>query len=154
MIISLGLVLYVTKNLNAIIIVVGNKLCYSSGRINAHSSCVSSSSVNNYYSGRNNKYDSESKPKNKKGIFTPSSEHKENQSIMANCNLIKKGKNFIPTPSKNLSQSGMKKINGIGISSPYMMLKQNFAEKFTSLEIDDSIRNLGNVFARTEANGI
>jgi serine/threonine protein kinase len=46
----------------------------------------------------------------------------------------------------------MKKVNGIGIRSPYMMLNQNLAEKFTSLEIDDSIRNLGNVFARTKAN--
>ena len=129
-----------------------NKLCCRNGRINAHSSCVSSSSVNNYYSGRNNKYNSASKQKNRKGIFTRSSEQKENQSVMANCNLIKKGRNFIPTPSKNLSQSGMKKVNGIGISSPYMMLKQNLGEKFTSLEIDDSIRNLGNLFARTEAN--
>ena len=129
-----------------------SKLSCSSGRINAHSSCVSSSSVSNCYSGRNNKYDSASKQKNRKGIFTPSSEQKENQSVIANCNLIKRGRNFIPTPSKNLSKSGMKKVHGIGIRSPYMMLKQNLAEKFTSLEIDDSIRNLGNVFARTEAN--
>ena len=131
--------------------------CCSSGRVNVHvhASCISSSAISNNNNNNNNnsgkiiRCDSASRSKNRKGMYTPSSEQKENQSFFANCNF-KKGRNMIPTPSKNLSKSGMKKVNGI--KSPYMMLKQNLAEKFTRLEIDDSIRNLGNVFALTEAN--
>ena len=97
--------------------------CCSSGRVNVHvhASCISSSAISNNNNNNNNnsgkiiRCDSASRSKNRKGMYTPSSEQKENQSVMANCNLIKKGRNFIPTPSKNLSKSGMKKVSEIPI---------------------------------------
>ena len=59
----------------------------------------------------------------------------------------KKVRNMIPTPNK-APKTGLKRIESS--RSPYMLLKQNLAKQFSGLEIEDSIRNLGNVFAKND----
>ena len=55
----------------------------------------------------------------------------------------KKKRNMIPTPNK--PKSGVKCIESS--RSPYMILKQNLAARFSGIEIDDSIKNFGHVIA-------
>ena len=59
----------------------------------------------------------------------------------------KKVRNMIPTPSKG-AKSGVKLAENV--KSPYLLLKQNLARQFSNLEIDDSIKNLGKMFAKAE----
>ena len=56
---------------------------------------------------------------------------------------IKKNKNMvIPTPHK----TGLKRVDSS--RSPYLLLKQNLARQFSGIEIEDSIKNLGKMFAK------
>ena len=60
--------------------------------------------------------------------------------------------NIIPTPNKIVPQitqssTNLRKLN-FGSRSPFALLKQNLSKKFSNIDLDDSIKNLGNVFSK------
>ena len=60
--------------------------------------------------------------------------------------------NVIPTPNKIVPQitqssTNLRKLN-FGSRSPFALLRQNLSKKFSNIDLDDSIKNLGNVFSK------
>ena len=90
------------------------------------------------------KYDS-SKKLNKMNEYEGEENSVKKNKVIGTSN--KKVRNMIPTPSKG-AKSGVKLAENV--KSPYLILKQNLARQFSNLEIDDSIKNLGKMFAKAE----